>query len=409
MDDRIEQSGSPLKIAVVAACPFPYPRGTPVRIHRLANALAGRGHEVRVYTYHLGQDSPDDEIVICRTAAVPTYRKYSPGPSLQKLLIVDPLLTAKLLAGLKRMPADVIHAHHYEGLLVAKLARLGRRTPLIYDAHTLLGSELPYFKLGLGTRLVAKLGKRLDRWLPRLADHVVPVTQTIKDKLTGYGMAADDVTVITNGVEHELFAPGDERNRSADGPPRLIFTGNLASYQGIDNLLRAFAEVVAKHDEVRLLFVTDSSFEPYRAMAAELGVDQRIDFKAAPFSEHPALLAGSAIAVNPRIDADGIPQKLLNYMAAARPTVSFQGSAPCIEHGETGWTVGNGDIGAFAAGILKLLREPELAERLGRQARESVLAKYTWEIAAEKCESLYRRLLAASRSAGGEAHGSAAS
>ena len=405
MVGQISQAAKPLKIAVVAACPFPYPRGTPVRIHRLACAMARRGHEVRVFTYHLGQDSQDDDIVICRTPALPTYKKYSPGPSLQKLLIVDPLLTAKVLVGLRRTPVDVIHAHHYEGLLVAKLARLGRHTPLIYDAHTLLGSELPFFKLGLSKRMVAKLGTRLDRWLPRLSDHVVPVTQTIKDKLTGYGMATEDITVITNGVEHEMFAPGDDGARLSNGPPRLIFTGNLAGYQGIDNLLKAFARVVAKQKEVRLLFVTESSFEPYQAMASELDIDSQIDFAAAPFSQHPALLAESAIAVNPRMDADGIPQKLLNYMAAGRPTVSFQGSAPCIEHGETGWVVENGDISAFAEGILKLLREPDLAERLGRQARDSVLANFTWEIAAEKCETLYRRLLDERSANAGQAAG----
>ncbi len=399
MADQDMQSAGALRIAVVAACPFPYPRGTPVRIHRLASALARRGHEVRVFTYHLGEESRDDRIMICRTPSVPTYNKYSPGPSLQKLMIVDPLLTAKLLIGLKKNPVDVIHAHHYEGLIVAKLARLGRRVPLIYDAHTLLGSELPFFRFGVPKNVVAKLGNRLDRWLPSLSDHVVPVTQKIKDKLVGYGMAADDITVITNGVEHEMFAPDDNLPQAANEPPRLIFTGNLAGYQGIEHLLNAFAKVVEKNKQVRLLLVTESSFEPYEAMATELGVRSQIDFSAAPFSQHPDLLADSAIAVNPRMDAAGIPQKLLNYMAAARPTISFQGSAPCIEHGKTGWVVENGDIDAFAEGILKLLDEPDLSERLGRQARESVLSNYTWEIAADKCEALYRRLLGAGKSA----------
>ena len=59
----------------------------------------------------------------------------------------------------------------------------------------------------------------------------------------------------------------------------------------------------------------------------------------------------------------------------------------------TGWTVENGNIDAFADGILKLLDEPQLAEQLGRNAREAVLANYTWDIAAARCESLYRRLL----------------
>ena len=43
-----------LRVAVVAACPFPHERGTPVRIRRLAEGLAARGHDIHVATYHLG-------------------------------------------------------------------------------------------------------------------------------------------------------------------------------------------------------------------------------------------------------------------------------------------------------------------------------------------------------------------
>ena len=393
MTDTETTMHEPLKICVVAACPFPYSRGSPIRIQRLANALVKRGHDVHVFTYHLGEDSPDDRFDITRTMNVPTYKKLSPGPSLQKLLIVDPLLTAKLVLGLRKIPFDIIHAHHYEGLLTARLAKIGRRIPLVYDAHTLLGSELPYYKLGAPQRFIAGLGDRLDRWLPRLSDHVVPVTQTIKDKLMAKGLSEEDISVITNGVEYEMFTPSEAKSGTFDDAPTLIFTGNLASYQGIDHLLRAFAKVVEQRDQVRLLLVTHSSFDAYEELAQELGIRSHIEFSEAPFAEHPRLLAESAIALNPRVDADGIPQKLLNYMAASCATVSFRGSAPCIEHGKTGWTVENGDIEAFAHGILKLLDEPELADQLGRQAREAVLENFTWDIAAERCEALYRRLL----------------
>ena len=393
MGTHVETRGGPLRICVVAACQFPHSRGSPIRIQRLANALVKRGHSVRVVTYHLGKSSPDDQFEITRSANVPTYKKLSPGPSVQKLLVVDPLLTAKLASTLRNESFDIIHAHHYEGLLTAKVANIGRGIPIVYDAHTLLGSELPYYKMGAPRGVVAGLGDRLDRWLPGLSDHIVTVTQTIKDKLAAQGMSEDDISVITNGVEYELFTPAVEGRNSSSIVPRLVFTGNFASYQGIDNLLKSFAKVVRQREGIRLLLVARSSFEPYETLAQELGVREFIDFSEAPFAEHPRLLAESAIAVNPRIDADGIPQKLLNYMASSCPTVSFRGSAPFIDHGKTGWTVENGNIDAFADGILKLLDEPQLADELGRNAREAVLANYTWDIAAERCESLYRRLL----------------
>ena len=381
-----------LKIAVVAACPFPYPRGTPVRIQRLSDALGRRGHDVHVFAYHLGQAPGSDLYTIHRSLRLPTYKKYSPGPSPQKLLLMNPLLVAKLFRGLAGARFDVIHAHHYEGLLVAKTARAGRAIPLIYDAHTLLGSELPFFAAGFTKGLGARVGVRLDRSLPRMADHIVAVTDTIKNKLEAYGLPDDRITVITNGVESDLFRLPAAPARPT-GPPTLIFTGNLAGYQGVDHLLNAFAKIVRKRPDVRLLFVTNSSFEAYERQAAELGIRGRIELSAAPLSEHARLLAAAAVAVNPRMDCDGIPQKLLNYMSAGRPTVSFAGSAPCIEHGKTGWVVTNGDVDAFADGVLNLLDDPDLAERLGRAAQAAVDAQFTWQIAAEKAENLYHRIL----------------
>ena len=84
------------KIAMVAACPFPWPRGTPIRIFRMADALGRRGHEVHVVTYHLGEACSGAPFHIHRIPSVATYRKYSPGPTIQKLLIPDLLLVLKM-------------------------------------------------------------------------------------------------------------------------------------------------------------------------------------------------------------------------------------------------------------------------------------------------------------------------
>src|SRR5262245_41390288 len=167
------------RIAMVAACPFPHARGTPVRILRMSEALAALGHEVHVVTYHLGDGAAERAFRVHRTRELTTYRQFGPGPTLGKLLVLDPLLIARLGDILRDFPIDVIHAHHYEGLLVAVAARgvssfrrgrRGARVPVIYDAHTLLASELPYYGPSLPAQLKRSLGLRLDRWLPKWSD-----------------------------------------------------------------------------------------------------------------------------------------------------------------------------------------------------------------------------------------------
>lgn len=387
----------PLRIAIIAACPFPLARGTPVRILRLGEAQADLGHEVHVFTYHLGSDDPARGITIHRIDPVPGYTRLSPGPTYGKLFRVDPPLLRLTRRALRAGQFDVIHAHHYEGLLVAAIARRGLRIPVVYDAHTLLMNELPSYPLGLPYGVKRMISVWLDRRLPALADHTVCVSQNISDRLTrDAGIAADKVSVMANGVESEHFDPTPYAGLPR-GPGRTVmFTGNLAAYQGVDHLLRAFAQVAREVPDARLVIGTDDSFASYEALSQELGIRQRIDVVASPsFADLPRLIARADVAVNPRVDCDGIPVKLLNYMAAGRAVVSFAGSAPGVVHGETGWLAESGSVSALAAGIVALLGDPQRARAMGDAARRHVERNSRWSRVAERCIDLYGRLIAA--------------
>lgn len=389
--------GSRLRILIVAACPFPLARGTPVRILRLAEALLARGHAVQVATYHLGEGTVAPGLAIRRIADIPSYTRMAPGPSFSKLVKVDPALRRLLRQQLAHESFDVIHAHHYEGLLVS--SGLQKAAPIVYDAHTMLASELAYYPLGLPAGFKRFVGRTLDRWIPKLADHTVTVTQTIRDKLIAdCGMKPERVTVVANGVEVDHFDPAAQSTRAPRDHRALIFTGNLAEYQGIDHLLRAFAYAARRVPDVRLRIASDSSFGPYEALARELDIRQRIDFIDSPtFAQLPGLLADADIAVNPRVDCDGVPVKLLNYMAAARPVVSFDSSAPGVRHGETGWLAPGGDDDALGTGMVALLNDPGLATKLGQAARRQVVEHSSWDRAAQICEGVYAGLLGARR------------
>lgn len=393
----LDRAARPRRIAMVAACPFPQPRGTPLRVQRMAESLARRGHLVHLVTYHLGSGSVSDRVIVDRIRRVPSYRKTSPGVTYQKLLLLDTLLTSKLARVLRQHRFDVIHAHHYEGLLAAAVARKGTRLPLVYDAHTLLASELRYNRLYLPAGVKRGLGGLLDRHLPRRADHVIAVAEPIRDRLVADGAVSEShVSVVSNGVELDRFdvsgsttPPGGERN----GAERLIFAGNLAAYQRIDLLLEAFRQIHAARPATRLQLVTNSSFDPHEWQARRLGIRDAIDILDVDFERYPAVLAATDVALNPRTECDGIPVKLLNYMAAARPTVSFAGCAPGVRHGETGWLVETKDASAFAQGVLALLADPVAAERIGRNARAHVEKFHDWSRICEQIEDVYDALL----------------
>jgi glycosyltransferase involved in cell wall biosynthesis len=382
-----------LRIAMIAACPFPWPRGTPIRIHRIAEAVARRGHAVHVVTYHLGQELADPPFVVHRIRDVPFYRRTSPGPTVRKLFLLDPMLVRLLRRLHHEIRFDLIHAHHYEGLLVASHAVRG--TPIVYDAHTLLASELPTYRLALPHRWVRGVAPWLDRYLPRRADRIIAVSETIRHTLTTLGASAPErVDVIPNGVEWERFPV--ERGITPDGPT-VIFTGNLAPYQRVDLMLQAFALLHARRADARLMIVTDSPFTPYEALSRRLGVRTAVDLRRATFPEQPAILAAATVAVNPRIRCDGIPQKLLNYMAAGLPVATFESSAGPLRHEVTGLRVPDGDTVAMADALERLLTDRVLARTLGDAARDQARREFSWDQVAARVEDVYRKAMAGAR------------
>jgi glycosyltransferase involved in cell wall biosynthesis len=378
---------------MVAACPFPWPRGTPIRIERLAEAVARRGHTVHVVTYHLGGALADPPYMVHRIRDVPTYRRTAPGPTIRKLLQLDPMLTRLLRRLHQEIGFDLVHAHHYEGLLVASRALQG--TPIVYDAHTLLAGELPTYPLGLPRWLLRAIASYLDRQLPRRANRIIAVSERIREAVLATGASTPErLHLIPNGVEWR-----DPPAEGGSAPDRrlVIFTGNLAPYQGVDLLLRAFATLRSRRGEVRLMIVTDSSFAPYEKLARQLGVRAAVDLRRATFPQQSALLAGAAVAVNPRVRCDGIPQKLLNYMAAGMPIATFEGSAGPVRHEVTGLRVPDGDTVALGEAMERLLTDQALAQRLGGSARAQARRDFSWAQIAARVEEVYREAIAEAR------------
>jgi len=379
-----------MKIAMVAACPFPSPRGTPIRAHRMAEALGRRGHDVHVVTYHFGDAVGTPHMTVHRIAGPASYTRAAPGPTLTKLALLYPLLARKLLFVLRGGHFDVIHAHHYEGLLCGLLARRRQAPPLVFDVHTLLESELPSYSAN-GRSLIKRIGRALDRLLPAYADHVIAVSEDMRSELERLGrVSRSQLSVISNGVEADHFCTDTAE------PVRnlIVFAGNLAPYQGIDLLLRAFARVRQEVPAARLHLLTDGDFNPLRPLAEMLGIASSIKAMAVDYAALPQALHAATVLVNPRPVCSGVPQKLFNYMASARPVVSFAASAALLEHEKTGLIVSDGDIAAFAAAIVRLMRDPALAARLGESARLLVSEHYSWDQVAERVEQVYARVLA---------------
>jgi glycosyltransferase involved in cell wall biosynthesis len=180
-----------------------------------------------------------------------------------------------------------------------------------------------------------------------------------------------------------------------------MYTGVLNAFQRIDYLLRAFAVAVRAKPEALLLVVSPLVSEvherEHKQLAAELGIsDSVIWISPHSLQELPSYLALADVTVVPRPECPGHPVKLLNYMLAGKPIVSFAGGAKGVRHLHDAFIVPNHDVEALGQGIVTLLNDRALAAELAANARATVLAEFDWRQICRKIETIYDRLCGAS-------------
>src|SRR6185312_8625726 len=103
--------------------------------------------------------------------------------------------------------------------------------------------------------------------------------------------------------------------------------------------------------------------------------------------------AAADVTVIPRPDIPGYPLKLLNYLAAQKPVVCFEGAAKGVSNLYDALVVPDHDFDAMGRGVARLLRDPELAGRLAENGYHTVLENFDWEILCTEIEYVYSRVL----------------
>lgn len=397
------QFNKPVRVVMVAACPFPANHGTPAAIRELALHLAKQGNEVHVVTYPQYEDIPVDGLHIHRVR-VPFIKPgpVSIGPSFERILY-DALLIPKLVQVIRRYRIGVIHAHNYEATMAGAVAKWLTRRPLIYNGVTAMADELPSYRFIRPDALARWIGKVLDYTVPRVSDLLMVLSDELKDYLVQLGNPPKKVLVVPPGVELDWLASGDGRKaRDKLGlrgeTPIVMYTGALESFQRVDYLLQAMAQVIKQSPEAMLVIVGNiknpRAQEAHLAMAAELGISSQLLFvESAPIEELPDYLAAADIAVVPRPSCPGYPIKLLNYMAASKPVVSFAGSAKSLCHQYSGYVASNDDVEDLAKGIVIFLENPDVAKIMGKRARASLEGVFDWPTLAAGVAETYRQLI----------------
>ncbi|MDQ6674139.1 MAG: glycosyltransferase family 4 protein [Chloroflexota bacterium] len=287
--------------------------------------------------------------------------------------LVSALLTLK--AG-----SHVVHSHHMRSLpsQMAALAGRARHLRLAVTDHGLQGTDWG----GL---------------LPRLFDVFLTVSAYSSREL---GAPPSRTRVIYGGADPVRYAPDPDQPRRG-----VLSVGRLTPHKGVDRLLQAlpagaYLRVVGStgHDS-RL------PEREYPSLLRRLAGGQNVDFLGtAADADLPSVYCSASVMAMPSVERTCYGRSIrvsellglvaLEAMACGTPVVASRvgGLPEVVEDGVTGFLVPPGDVPALRERLDQLLRDAGLARRLGHNARERVLDRFTWAKVAERCLAAYANL-----------------
>jgi len=121
----------------------------------------------------------------------------------------------------------------------------------------------------------------------------------------------------------------------------------------------------------------------------------RVDMRGSVTNDQvPSYLAAADVFVSPAVGQESFGIALVEAMAAGRPVVAtdIPGYREVVSNGVEGLLVPPRDPEALAAGLIEVLRKPELATRLGEAGRERART-FDWPIVVDRLEELYTRAI----------------
>jgi rhamnosyl/mannosyltransferase len=286
---------------------------------------------------------------------------------------------------LRRLRPDLTHLHapYPVGEIAQWLAGRGRPYVLTYHADPTRWLQ----------RLVLRLYGPLFRRVLRGAARVLATSPNYAASSPYLRAAAERVTIVPLGVDPERFRPGPAR---AEQPPTVLFVGQLRHYKGVDDLLRALAQLPPA---ARLVVAGDGPMRPaWEALSASLGLAERVTFLGlVDDAALPGLYQSADLFVLPATTrAEAFGTVLLEAMAAGLPCVTTDvgsGTAYVVQHGVTGLVTPPRDARALAAALNQLLADPARRARMGAAGRARVLSTFTQDHMLEQVEAIYRAVI----------------
>jgi glycosyltransferase involved in cell wall biosynthesis len=391
-----------VRVLFISDVYFPRVNGVSTSIRTFRADLANEGVETHLVVPRYDDAAPasvSEEPQVLRVSAARV-----PGDPEDRRLRWGALTRA--LDALPREDFDLVHIHtpfvaHYAGTRFARRAGIA----CVATYHTFFEEYLHHYLPILPRRAGRVLARTFTRSQCAQVQALIAPSEPMRAVLGGYGITTP-IHVLPTGLAADRFRAGDGqafRARAGVGAavPLVTYIGRVAHEKNIGFLVQVFVAVLAAVPEAVLVIAGEGpARESLRAQVAALGLAPHVHF-AGYLDRDTQLLdcyaAADAFVFASRTETQGLV--LLEAMAQGAPVVSTaELGTRSILVPESGALVVAEEREAFAAAVVRVLREPGLRAELASRGRAYAR---TWSSAvmARRLKDLYAQLLSAPFSA----------
>ena len=285
---------------------------------------------------------------------------------------------------------------------VASWAKLLFGTKLIFVSYDLY----PEVATVTGTlregNFICRLMNHINQCVFKRADHVVALSQEMKDYILGHRpIAPEHVSVIPNWFEDRFSPDSGSDNRFRElvkGRFTVSYFGNMGTAQDMDTILGAI-RLLKDNENVFFLFAGHGNkMETLKRIVQEENLTNiRIHsfLHGQDFQDALAISDCALVSLAKGVTGLCVPSKTYSYMMQGIPLLAIMDECDIVGDAQQGagcW-IPNGAPEQLADAICALASDPERVARMRTRCREIYLENYTKEICTEKYVSLFRGLL----------------
>ncbi len=368
---------------------YPHPKTNPAAgigtsIKNMVTALAEKGIKVSIFIYGQATDEIFNEGGI--KFHLIKQRKYKfLGWYLHRRFLQNYLNKA-----IVQDKIDAIEAPDWTGIT----AFMRLKCPLVIRFH---GSDT-YF-----CYLENRPQKKKNFWFEKKAmagaDHLLSVSEFTAEKTAALFGLKKKIKVIPNSVYVAYFCP---RNTAVE-PNTILYFGSIIRKKGVLELADIFNLIIAKKPGARLLFAGKDVKDHFTGRATKQLILDKFSPAAIkntawlgvlPYEKILAQIAAANVVVLPSF-AEALPMTWLEAMAMEKALVTSElgWAKEVMINGTTGFMIDPKDHQEYAGKVLQLLNDPALALKMGKAAREQVVAKFSSEVVVRRNIEFYEKVV----------------